>query len=281
MTQASPPERQYPSPPERSAPPEQPDQVPTPAPPASASPPQYSPDGRWYWDGRQWRLIIAEGPAQGRPYAPPDARATATVTLVALVIGGQTLSLVGEGLALLPRVAPFALLSGGLLAFLVGVLTTLVDFAGPAIASATSLAGFVGAAIAVPMWMRRCYSNLPALGATELRWSPAMAAGAWFIPCGSLILPYLVARDLWAKPGGRLVPSWPLLELWWGAWVVLNLVGHIDVSSDGITFGAEGRGPFNSLAALGALVAGVLLILITRRITRHQRDRYSELLRSA
>lgn len=159
----------------------------------------------------------------------------------------------------------------------------MVDFAGPAIASATSLAGFVGAAIAVPMWMRRCYSNLPALGATELRWSPAMAAGAWFIPFGSLILPYLVARELWAKPGGRSVPSWPLLELWWGAWVatlVLNLVGHIDVSSDGITFGAEGRDPFNSLATLAALVAGALLILITRRITRRQRHRYSELLRS-
>jgi hypothetical protein len=42
--------------------------------------------------------------------------------------------------------------------------------------------------------------------------------------------------------------------------------------------GTGGSALFNTLAAVAAVVAGMLLITIIQRITRRQRDRYSELL---
>ena len=152
-----------------------------------------------------------------------------------------------------------------------------------------SLAGFVGAAIAVPMWMHRCYRNLPALGATALGWSPAWAVGAWFIPIANLVLPYMVAREVWAKASGSPVRSSSLLGLWWAAAVaavLINLIGNFHGNFQAgnvetrIALGTGASALFNSLAALASVVAGVLLITIIRRITRRQRERYAELLRT-
>ena len=213
------------------------------------------------------------------------------MTLVGLVLGGQALHLAGDAFALMPGLgdpfAQFEVLGGGFLAFLVGTLIQLAGFVVPAAAAAASLAGFVGATIAVPMWMHRCFRNLPALGATDSHWSPPMAAGAWFIPFGNLFIPYLVIRQLWAKADGSRVPSWPLPALWWSACIAtvgLNLVGHFDADLRGgvqISFGGEGREPFNSFAALAAVVAGSLLVTIILRVTRWQRDRHAVFPRDA
>ncbi len=263
----------YPSPPERSEP------AARPATPASSAPPQYSPDGRWYWDGQQWRPVLPQSPTWISWYAPPDARATAAVRLVGLTTAGLALFLVGEGLGLVAAwVAP-----GSVLDAVATVLQAVAFFA--------SLAGFVGAAIAVPMWMHRCYRNLPALGATALSWSPAWAAGAWFIPAANLVLPYMVARELWAKAGGpHPAQPGPLLGLWWAACigaVVINLIGNFqgNVQSGNVQttigLGTGGSALFHTLAALAAILAGGLLITIIQRITRRQHDRHTEVLHSA
>lgn len=256
------------------SPPRQPESATPSAAPAGTAPPQYSADGRWYWDGQQWRPVTAQGPTWSVPYAPPDARATASVTLVGLTTAGLALFLLSEGLGLMAHGS---------------VVDTVVSLA-QGIAFFVSLAGFVGAAIAVPMWMHRCYRNLPALGATALHWSPAWAVGAWFIPVANLVLPYMVARELWAKAGGRVVRSGPLLALWWAACIVtvgINLVGnfHANFQADNVqTTVAPGAGAsalFNSLAALSAVTAGGLLITIIQRITRRQRDHCAEVLGGA
>ena len=145
----------YPSPPERSEP------AARPATPASSAPPQYSPDGRWYWDGQQWRPVLPQSPAWISWYAPPDARATAAVRLVGLTTAGLALFLVGEGLSLVAAwVAPGSVLDA---------VATVIQ----AVAFFASLAGFVGAAIAVPMW------NAPVLPqpTRARRDSPELVAG--------------------------------------------------------------------------------------------------------
>jgi uncharacterized protein DUF4328 len=245
-----------------------------PATPADAAPAQYSADGRWLWDGQRWRPVAA-GPAWMSWYAPSDTRATAAIRLVGLATAGLALFLVGEGLGLMAAlIAP-----GSLLDAAAAVIQPVGGFA--------ALVGFVGAAIAVPMWMHRCYRNLPALGATDVDWSPAWATGAWFIPGANLVIPYMVARELWAKASGPVVRSSPLLSLWWAACiaaVVINIVGNfqgnVQVDQTRTSFGPAGRNPvFDSLAALAAVVAGGLLITIIQRITRRQRDRHAELSR--
>jgi Domain of unknown function (DUF4328) len=230
--------------------------------PARAAP-QYSPDGRWYWDGQQWRPVAAPGPLWARPYGPPESRAAAAVALVALAIAGAALFTVGEGLDLLAAlVAPDSIVEA------VGAGFQIVAFL-------ASLAGLVGSAIAVPMWMHRAFRNLPALGARDLRWSPAWAAGGWFIPLANLVIPYLVTRELWIRAGGEPAPVWPLLPAWWVAWVgayILqvgsNLAGRFS------RIGGDALGILNDV---GLVLAGVLLILVVQRITRRQRTRHAQL----
>lgn len=230
-----------------------------PAPPA----PQYTPDGRWYWDGLQWRPVPAPGPPWARPYGPPEGRAAAAVALVALELAGVALTLLGEVLDLAS-----ALLGTG---SAVAVITTVCLFLG----GLASIAGVVGAAIAVPMWMHRAFRNLPALGATDLRWSPGWAAGAWFIPLASLVIPFLVARELWARAGGQPAPPWQLMPVWWAAWVAGQVLGTAGAEVNG--FSRTAGDVLLILSDLGLVLAGLLLIAIVQRITRRQRARHAQL----
>jgi hypothetical protein len=227
----------------------------------SASP-QYSPDGRWYWDGQRWQPVVAPGPLWSRPYAPPESRASAAIGLVVAAMAGAGLFFIGEALDLVAVLV------------LPDPLVEFVAQTADLIAAIGSIAGTVGAAIAVPMWMHRTYRNLPSLGATNLRWSPGWAAGSWFIPFVNLVLPYLVTRELWGATDPPR-PAFPLLEAWWVAWIgsaivqiVANQVGRFSLA------GGDVLGIVNDA---GVLVAGVLLIMIIQAVTRRQRARHAEL----
>jgi hypothetical protein len=239
-------------------PPPDPYQSAAPRPAAPAG--QYSPDGRWYWNGQQWIPVTVPGPPWARPYAPPEGRAAAAVALVALAMAGSVLFFFGESLDLVAAVAT-APGSGVEVAGAVIVLIGEIFF----------LAGLVGSAIAVPMWMHRVFRNLPALGEQGMRWSPAWAAGAWFIPILNFYVPYQVMRILWSGFGdGR-----PLVQWWWAAWIgayVLQIAGN-ELSRFNRPLG-DVTGVLNDIATL---VAGFLLITIVRRITRRERDRQDQL----
>ena len=241
----------YPPPPEQPAP-----QTPA-AGQAGGAGPQYSPDGRWYWDGRQWLPVVAPGPAWGRPYAPAEGRAAAAVALVGVGIAAAALFLLGEGLHLLATL--FA--AGSALALAAGVIF-LVGYLAFAV-------GLVGGAISVPMWMHRAYRNLPALGAQGLRWSPAWAAGAWFIPVANFVIPYGVMRELWRGSGGPPESFSP--GLWWAALLGANAVRIAAVQV--ARFSPAGADVLGMVSDLGIVAAGVLLILIIRQVTGRQRAR--------
>jgi hypothetical protein len=223
----------------------------------------YSPDGRWYWDGGQWLPVAAPPPAWARPYAQPESRATAAVTLVGVAIAGMVLLLLEQG---------------SLLA------VYLTDFQGSALDQANGLlaaaaffvywAGLVGGAIAVPMWMHRCVRNLPALGATRTGWSPAWAVWGWFIPFANLAIPYLVVRELWRQVHLDARPAFPLVGVWWALWVV----GQVGLLVTGTVLSATLAGFVVGIAIdLATVAAGVLLIVIIRQVTRRQRARYAQL----
>jgi eukaryotic-like serine/threonine-protein kinase len=239
-------------------PPPDPYQSAAPRPAAPAG--QYSPDGRWYWNGQQWIPVSIPGPQWARPYGPPEGRAAAAVALVALATAAAILFFWGEGIDLVAALATppgSGLETAGAIVLLTGEVIFLI--------------GLVGAAIAVPMWMHRVFRNLPALGEQGMRWSPAWAAGAWFIPILNFFVPYQVMRVLWSSFGdGRPTPQY-----WWGAWIgayVLQIVSN-ELSRFSRPAG-DVTGVLNDIATF---IAGFLLITLIRRITRRQRDRHDQL----
>lgn len=228
-----------------------------PVPPAGPSAVSYTPDGRWYWDGQRWQPVVQPGPAWARPFARADTRAYASITFLVLAAAGAGLFLLVEGL---------------FLAYLLLPSPVFAEVAGPAylLGQYATFAGLVSSAVAVPMWTHSAYRNLPALGATGLRWSPTWAAAGWFIPIAQLAVPLLVAHELSARTSGDR-PS-PLLVPWWAAWLGGYVLGF--VSNQLGSFAHIVVAVLSDLALVGA---AVLLILVIHDTTRRQQARYREL----
>lgn len=196
--------------------------------------------------------VAVSAPAWARPYEPATARADASVALVAQsTVGFVMLALQG---AFGPPIT-------------VPVRSPVAVVAVVALGGGTLLAylGLLGAALAVPMWMHRCYRNLPALGSRGYL-SPAWAAGCWFVPIANLVLPYVAVRDIWAasRPGERwnvvLVATWWIA--WLAAWGLLVTNGRF-----------PGRGYVDLISSALMAGAGALFISIVHLITRGQRLR--------
>jgi hypothetical protein len=227
-------------------------------PPPSAPVGQYSPDGRWWWDGRQWNPVTIPGPPWARPYAPPEGRAAAAVTLVALACAGAALFVPGE---LLDLIAALAAPGSG------------IEVAGAVIVvlgEVVFLIGLVGGAITVPMWMHRAFRNLPALGEQGLRWSPAWAAGGWFIPFANFVIPYQVLRVLWSSFGDAR----PVVQQYWAAWIGAYALQLL--SNELMRFNRPLGDVFGLFNDVATLAAGFLLVTIIRRVTRRERDRHGQ-----
>lgn len=200
--------------------------------------------------------MAVSAPAWARPYAPVQARADASVALVAQsAVGFAMLAL--QGAFGPPLTVP--------------VRTPVALVAAAAVGGGTLLAllGFLGAAIAVPMWIHRCYRNLPALGSRG-HLSPAWAAAGWFVPIANLVLPYLTVREVWiaSTPRGRLTAA--LVAAWWAVWLAawaLRLANGL----------LPWPGYQEILFATLMAGSGALFVSIVHLITRGQRERAAAL----
>lgn len=180
------------------------------------------------------------------------------MTTVAVAMAGYLLSLPGEALDLLliaaggeeARALPLLIQTPGAVVILLGVLS---------------------AAVAFTMWMHRAFRNLPALGARDLRWSPAWAAGAWFIPIVNFVVPILVASELWRASGGAGGGVRWLPAAWWAAWVtgsILNgLSGSLEGEAQSVQMASDALGVVGDVAMLAA---GSLAIAFVHLVTRRQ-----------
>jgi hypothetical protein len=143
------------------------------------------------------------------------------------------------------------------------------------VALVTQSAGQLGAVIAVPIWMHRVYGNLPALGEQGMQWSPAWAAGGWFIPFVNLVVPYLVIREVWSCFGDAR----PLPQPWWAAAITYVVLGSVGGNPRGplLVFSRSVGDVLVILGELASILAAFLLITMVRRISRRERDRYGQL----
>jgi Domain of unknown function (DUF4328) len=134
------------------------------------------------------------------------------------------------------------------------------------------------------VWQYRAHSNLPALGATNLRYRPGWVVGWWFIPVANLAIPYLTVRELHkaSDPEAGAVDwkarrTWALLWLWWGSWLAqtaLNGISSTLAFDPDAPIGDYIASDYFSIAGdIAYAVAGALAILLVRSIDARQRTK--------
>jgi Domain of unknown function (DUF4328) len=153
-----------------------------------------------------------------------------------------------------------------------------------------TLIALVVAVVMFIRWFRRAYSNLPALGATNLRFQTWWTIGAWFIPIVNLFRPKQIANDIWrgSDPERRPdeAPRWegavvPDLFQWWWAFYLFS--AWLENASFRVELAANDLDGYRNAAAVTMAVnafeavAGVLAVLVVDRATRRQEARASRL----
>jgi hypothetical protein len=130
------------------------------------------------------------------------------------------------------------------------------------------------------VWQHRSQSNLRALGAAGIKYTPGWAVGWWFIPFANVVLPFLTMRELWrASDPQSGSTEWlarrttPLLGFWWAGWLVTQTLFQIGrgIDRDLKTIGdLRGEAWFFIAGNFALVVTGVLAILVVRSIDARQ-----------
>lgn len=80
------------------------------------------------------------------------------------------------------------------------------------------------------IWIVRAGRHVRALGAEGLEISPGWGVGWYAIPFANLIKPFHAMRDIWcasnAPANWRSEPVPGLLRVWWGCWLVSNILSQ-------------------------------------------------------
>ncbi len=147
------------------------------------------------------------------------------------------------------------------------------------------LAGVLITAIPFLVWFRRAYRNLGPLGVRLLRFKPGWAVGGWFVPVLGLIRPKQIANDVWRStdpslpaeieeppPGGRVSP---LLNWWWITYVLSGFLYSFGSSIDERASLDEilSQAQRYAVADTISVIAGVLAIMVVRRMTDRMHER--------
>lgn len=143
------------------------------------------------------------------------------------------------------------------------------------------------------MWLGHSYANLPSLGATGLRFHPALVVLGFFIPIVNLVLPYIAMQELWrASAPADADGHWSDLAgskqitIWWTFWILSALsyliILGVPVASEFLFRGdwiqpraiATVYGLVNILGSLFTVAANILLIGVIEDIIQRQSKKY-------
>ncbi len=126
------------------------------------------------------------------------------------------------------------------------------------------------------VWQHRAQANAQHLTTKKLTFSPGWAVGWWFIPFANWVQPFRAVRELWQASGGtRSQPegTWPVLVLWWAAWLGFNLIGLLGRSSTAndvhaLTVADE----WQLISVLLGIASAVLAVVVVRAVVRRQQS---------
>ena len=149
------------------------------------------------------------------------------------------------------------------------------------------LSGLVGLAtfVLLIIWLYRAAKNNEALGRQNPRLGPGWAIGGWFIPIAWWVIPFIILDDVWRGSDPSIArgdPNWrrssTMGAIW--AWLVTAVIFTIPSAIASSTGDVRADEPekvrrddiLRIIGAVGAIVAAVLAILVTRRIAARQEE---------
>ncbi|BDM74276.1 hypothetical protein HEK616_77630 (plasmid) [Streptomyces nigrescens] len=144
--------------------------------------------------------------------------------------------------------------------------------------SIPTLVVWISAGVVFLVWLWRARVNAELLGgAAAQRRSRGWVVGGWFTPVANLWVPYQVMSDIWrASAARRPVPN-GLVMAWWAPLVVSTIIGRAvakiylseEITEESLLSAAK----LSTLSTVLDAVAGVLVVLLIRRITAWQTQR--------
>jgi hypothetical protein len=125
-------------------------------------------------------------------------------------------------------------------------------------------------------WKYRAYSNLRALRANQMRFSPAGAIGWYFCPIASLWKPFQAMADIWlgSRPLDRHGDSLGLVWVWWTCWLALPICTLSLIMKEIVSESIQGvleAGAFAHLSYAGTLLMNLVIMwAVTQRQVQRQ-----------
>ncbi|MFJ9447207.1 DUF4328 domain-containing protein [Kitasatospora sp. NPDC101235] len=133
--------------------------------------------------------------------------------------------------------------------------------------------GAAGIAFLVWLWRARINSELMS-GAAAHRRARGWVVGGWTVPVANLWIPYQVVSDIWRASAPRRSASVTLVNAWWAPFAVAAVIvrpmqwrtaEQFDSEHDVLT-----NANLSTLLTALEVVAGLLIVLIIRRVTAWQ-----------
>jgi hypothetical protein len=128
------------------------------------------------------------------------------------------------------------------------------------------------------LWTYNSYRNLQVFGIRELRCTPGLAVGCFFMPIAGFIMPPVILSDLWKASDPDFhgdSPEWKkrstplLIPLWWITWLA-----WIAATVDEVVTGQQSA---NAVAAILFILSGLLAAQLVQRITARQETKVQTL----
>lgn len=138
------------------------------------------------------------------------------------------------------------------------------------------------------MWLYRCYKNLTPLRSESVEFTPGWSVGWWFIPIANLFKPFQVMSELWNQSDAEIDEEMGFLSgkggsptiivFWWAFFIISNIIYRIsEMAIDNEGNVASIFATLFFIASVIHIIAGVLIILIIKTITRKQEERFQGL----
>jgi len=204
------------------------------------------------------------------PLATRDYRDPAGLTrwLKGLLIASFVVDLAAAGSGIMELVF-LQSLSNGTAAGDINVLADANDTRQQAIGVA-QFALYLVTAVVFLTWIYRANRNARALGARDMRFTPAWAVGWYFVPIMSLWRPFQAMREIWQaseQPGNwQSVSTPPLLGWWWTLYLGAQILAQIgfqlskDIDSVGDAMTASTLITISDFVSMPLDIVAILLV---------------------
>lgn len=135
----------------------------------------------------------------------------------------------------------------------------------------------IGTFVLFGVWIHRTDSNVHALGATGLRFTPGWAVGWYFVPVANLWKPYQAMSEIWRaskNPAGwQSESAGGLLRWWWFWWLVSTFGDNISMR---LSWRAEaleeliGVAPVNIVSSALDAVSALIALFVVKKVRDFQ-----------